>query len=616
MTAASEDGQFDALLDFLKRSRGFDFTGYKRPSLMRRITKRVQIVGVDNFGDYIDYLEVHPDEFGNLFNNILINVTSFFRDAEAWDVLAADVIPRIVGNKKPEDRIRVWCAGVSSGEEVYTVAMLLAEAIGVREFQGGVKIYATDLDEDALNQARQAAYTEKQMEPVPAELRKTYFDSSNGRYTFNKDLRRSIIFGRHDLIQDAPISRVDLLLCRNTLMYFNAEAQTKILLHFHFALRDDGILFLGKSEMLLTHTNIFTPLDLKRRIFTKVPTIGFRDHLTVFGHPNNDAPNQVANHVRLREAAFDNSAVPHIAVDHDGCLILANQKARALFGINVRDISRPLKDLEISYRPIELRSRIEQAFAEERVISLREVEWNITENETRYLDIEITPISSNTDILVGVTVTFLDITRYKTLQEELSASKMELASAYQEVQSTNEELETTNEELQSTNEELETLNEELQSTNEELETMNEELQSTNEELEATNEEMRERTEELHDSKDFLESILTCVPVGVMVVDSNLRVLSWNRRSEELWGLREHEIYGQNFLNLDIGLPVEQLRQSIRECLTGQRDFQEVKLKAINRRGKSIECSIECTPLVSQSGIRGAIMLVEDHDASN
>ena len=615
MTAQlSEDRQFDALLDFLKRNRGFDFAAYKRPSLMRRLKKRMQTVAIESFEDYKDYLEVHPEEFNHLFNSILINVTSFFRDAEAWKTLTDEIIPKMLRPKKPGDPIRIWCAGVASGEEVYSLAIVLAEALGSERFQRQVKIYATDADEDALNQARQAAYAEKQMEPVSEELRKRYFEANNGRFTFDKDLRRAIIFGRHDLIQDAPISRVDFLVCRNTLMYFNAEAQSRILLHFHFALNDDGILFLGKSEMLLTHADLFTPVDLKRRIFTKAPRIGLRDHLLVMGH-GNDAVNQVANHVRLREAAFDNSAVPQIVVDHDGCLVLANQQSRALFGINVRDISRPLKDLEVSYRPVELRSRIEQAFAEQRLISLREVAWNIAENETRYLDVEIMPISSATGSLVGVTITFLDVTRYRDLQEEVRFSKTELASAYEEVQSTNEELETTNEELQSTNEELETLNEELQSTNEELETMNEELQSTNEELETTNEEMRERTQALNNSNDFLESILTSVRFGVMVIDQNFRVQAWNNKSDDLWGLREAEVRGQNFLNLDIGLPVQQLRQPVRALLAGDTNFQELVLPAINRRGKQIDCRVTCTPLSSQTdGVRGVILLVEDKDS--
>jgi two-component system, chemotaxis family, CheB/CheR fusion protein len=285
-----------------------------------------------------------------------------------------------------------------------------------------------------------------------------------------------------------------------------------------------------------------------------------------------------------------------------------------LFGINIKDLSRPFKDLEISYRPVELRSRIEQAFAEHRLISLKEVEWNIAEGQKRFLDLQIMPLTSSTGRLVGVSVSFIDVTRDKELQEEVRSSKAELATAYEEVQSTNEELETTNEELQSTNEELETLNEELQSTNEELETMNEELQSTNEELETTNEEMRGRTEALNHTNDFLESILTSVRFGVMVVDRNFRVQSWNYKSEDLWGLRASEVNGQNFLNLDIGLSVDQLKQTVRECLAGEKEVQELTLSATNRRGKQIDCRITCTPLQSRAdGIRGAILLVEDRD---
>src|SRR5262249_45463002 len=201
--------------------------------------------------------------------------------------------------------------------------------------------------------------------------------------------------------------------------------------------------------------------------------------------------------------------------------------------IHARDITRPLKDLEVSYRPVELRSRIEQAFAEQRLITMKEVQWDIAENEKRFLDVQIMPLSSTNGNPVGASIVFNDITRYKELEEEVRVSKQELATAYEEVQSTNEELETTNEELQSTNEELETLNEELQ--------------STNEELEATNEEMRGRTEALNLSNDFLESVLTSVRVGVMVVDRNFRVQSWNHKSEDLWGLRTAEVQGQNFL---------------------------------------------------------------------
>ncbi len=164
----------------------------------------------------------------------------------------------------------MWSAGCASGEETYSLAILLAEALGAETFRQRVKIYATDVDEDALNQARQAAYTDKDLRTVAADLRERYFEANGDRYVFRPDLRRSIIFGRHDLFQDAPISRLDLLVCRNTLMYFNAEAQHRILARFHFALNEDAYLFLGKAEMLLTHANLFSPVDLRHRIFLKV----------------------------------------------------------------------------------------------------------------------------------------------------------------------------------------------------------------------------------------------------------------------------------------------------------------------------------------------------------
>src|SRR5262245_6661110 len=233
---------------------------------MRRVEKRMHAVQVADFEGYGDYLEVHPEEFALLFDTILINVTSFFRDWPSWDFLRAEILPRVLDNKSPDEPVRVWSAGCASGEEAYTLAMLFAEALGAEAFQRRVKIYASDVDEHALGQARAASYTAAQLEPVPAELRERYFTVNGDRFVFRADLRRTVIFGRHDLVQDAPISRLDLLVCRNTLMYLNAETQTKILARFHFALNDTGVLFLGKAEMLLTHGNLFVPLELRHRV--------------------------------------------------------------------------------------------------------------------------------------------------------------------------------------------------------------------------------------------------------------------------------------------------------------------------------------------------------------
>lgn len=612
MSTEEINHEFEALLEYLKQNRGFDFTGYKRASLMRRIQKRMQEIAIEDYSDYTDYLEVHPDEFVLLFNTILINVTTFFRDQAAWDYLATEVIPRMLDRKELNEPIRVWSAACASGEEAYTLAMIIAEAIGIEQFQARVKIYATDADEEALTHARHATYDARQVVNIPSNLLEKYFEPSNQHYIFHKDLRRSIIFGRHNLVQDAPISRIDLLVCRNTLMYFNAEAQATILARFHFALQNNGFLFLGKAEMLLTHSYTFTAVDLRQRVFIKVSR-AVRDRLVLLPQPSGEnSMNHLATHERLQEAAFDTSLVAQVVVNRSGFLISANERARALFNLVPADLGRPLQDLEVSYRPVELRSCIEQAYTECRPISLRDVEQLASSGDLYYLDLQVTPLVDVNGSLLGVSINFTEVTRYKRLQDELEHSNHELEMAYEELQSTNEELETTNEELQSTVEELETTNEELQSTNEELETMNEELQSTNEELQATNDELYQRGEQLNQTNAFLGSILASLRGGVAVVDQELCIQAWNSKAEDLWGLRPDEAKGQHLLNLDIGLPVEQLRQPIRSFLAGDIADYIATLGAINRRGKAIQCRVTCTPLLDpREEVQGVIFLMEE-----
>jgi len=601
--------EFEALLSYLKQSRGFDFTAYKRSSLMRRVLVRMQTMGVKSYGTYLDFLQVDPEEFTRLFNTILINVTSFFRDPPNWEVLRDSVIPRLVGSAGRAGAIRVWSAGCASGEEAYSIAMLLAEAIGPDAFRERVKIYATDVDEEALNQARHAVYGAHTAEAVPAPLLEKYFDRQDDRFVFNKELRRSVIFGRHDLIQDAPISRVDLLVCRNCLMYFNTEAQARILAQFHFALVPSGVLFLGKAETLLAQSATFEPVDIKRRLFIKADRQQENRHAT-FAPPNG------YDRVRhLREAAGDISPVAQLVVDGEGLVVQMNQALRNLFGLSTRDIGRPLQDLEISYRPFDLRSCIERAFADRRPVSGVDGRWSGPGSQVTHLELSVVPLLDTFGTPMGVSIHFLDVSRQRRLQEEVQRSGQELETALEELQSTNDELETTNEELQSTVEELETTNEELQSTNEELETMNEELQSTNEELQTINEEARERGDQLGELNVFLESILTSLRSAVAVVDRDLQVRKWSRRAEDLWGLRSDEVVQKNFLNLDIGLPVERLRAPILACLAGESEFLDLTLDATNRRGRAIQVRVTCTPLTSTppENARGVILVMEELD---
>ncbi|MEV4708026.1 CheR family methyltransferase [Actinoplanes sp. NPDC049316] len=608
------DPDFEALLLYLKEARGFDFTGYKRSSLMRRVNRRMTQVEATGYPDYLDYLQVHPDEFTALFNTILINVTGFFRDAEAWDFLSSDVIEPLVSTRAADSPIRVWSAGCASGEEAYTLAMALSEVMGVEAFRDRVKIYATDVDEEQLAEARQATYGEREMQAVPPQLVAKYFEAAGNRSTFRKDLRRSIIFGRNDLVQDAPISRIDLLACRNTLMYFNAETQAKILSRFHFALNDGGMLFLGKAEMLLSHGNLFTPIDLKRRVFRRVPRV-MPIAGAVFAEPVPPPSGTVLGLDALRNEAFAASPLAQLGLTSDGLVALTNRELEKLFGVSSRDIGRPFRDLELSYRPVELRRYIEQAQLERRTLRVPDVEYG-RNGDVTHLEVQVTPLTGGDGSLLGVNLIFHDVTAARRLRDDLEHANQQLEAAYEELQSTNEELETTNEELQSTVEELETTNEELQSTNEELETMNEELQSTNDELQSINDQLRVSTTQLDEANSFLETVLTSLRAGVAVVDPDLRIRMWNRRAEDLWGLRSEEVVGEHFLNLDMGLPFEQLRPLLRGALNEDGTAGEISVDAINRRGRSVVVRVACAPLRGQDASRGpegAIIVMEADD---
>jgi two-component system CheB/CheR fusion protein len=612
-TSADATGLED-LLGYLGRTRGFDFTAYKRPSLTRRIQKRMAAVAIASPGEYVDFLETHPDEFRHLFNTILINVTAFFRDDEPWDVLAT-LLPAIVANRAPDEPIRVWSAGCASGEEAYTVAMLLAEIVGTAGFSDRVKIYATDVDEDALGEARQGMYGPRQIEGVAPDLRAKYFRPQDGLFVFDKELRRAVIFGRNNLIQDAPISRLALLICRNTLMYFNSEAQARILSRFSFALADDGILVLGKAEMLLTRSELFAPVDLRSRLFRKIPRPGWPDRIRGMLTPRQpEARSPMPNLPDIYAIAFESAPIAHIVVDAAGTLAMYNDRARTLFGLKPLDVGRPFHELELSYRPVELRSLIHDAQEQRRPIVVKEVQSEAFGRQPRSLDVQVTPLLDPQGHRLGASVTFADSTRVLELQQQLSRSKQDLETTYEELQSTNEELETTNEELQSTVEELETTNEELQSTNEELETMNEELHSTNEELQSINVELRDRGEMLNHVNHFLESVMRGMRGAVIVVNRDLNVIAWNHRSEDMWGLRAEEVRNKNVFGLDIGLPVDQLRRAIRSCLNGDADVHDISLSATNRRGKPVECKVTCTPLKGQTQVDGAILMIDEFSA--
>jgi two-component system CheB/CheR fusion protein len=418
---------------------------------------------------------------------------------------------------------------------------------------------------------------------VPEKFRDTYFEPAGGKHVFRRDLRRQVIFGRNDLTRDAPISRVDLLVARNTLMYFNAEAQANVVRRFHFALSYPGYLFLGKAEMLLNHTDDFQPVDLRKRLFRKPSPAGLTDS----GHADGrgEAPVREPAWKQLDGAALSSGPVVQLAVDLADKLKVANAAAESLFNLRPRDLGRPFSELEVSYRPAELRSRIEQVKTELRPQELHDVEWlRSGSSEPSYYDVAIVPLFGAPADLIGVGVSFVDVTRYRRVRDELAYANTELERAYEELQSLNEELETTNEELQSTNEELQVINDEL----------------------------RGRTEELAHTNGFLGSVLRSLGSAVIVLTEELRVRVWSAGAEDLWGLRPDEAQSRDFLTLDIGLPAADIAPWLRQVL-GRTRTSTSDVTAVNRRGKTVELRVAASPLRTEEGAVSGLILVIDTD---
>ncbi len=601
-----EDAFFDSLLEYLGNTRGFDFTQFKRNTLKRRILKQMGDRGVKNFNDYRDYLEVHPDEFQSLFNTILINVTAFFRDSNAWNYLQEELLPAMLSAKGENEPIRCWSAGCASGEEAYTIAIILAEILGIEAFQKRVKIFATDIDEDALSEARQANYTAKQIEVIPPELRNKYFEKiGDNEFIFHPDLRRMLVFGRHNLFKDAPISHIDLLTCRNTLMYFNVEAQKFILNRFHFAMNVTGFLFLGKAEMLLTYGDLFAIINPQYRVFKCVPKKLELEQTIKLFQPYLTEDKVVNHHWQLQELAFESALNAQFIVDQHGDLIRTNHSIRDLFNLSVHDLGKRIYDLELSHRPVELKELIGQVYREKSSLTIKDIFYELADGSQKYLNININPLTQMDQNLIGVNITITDVTESWKLRQQVE-------EVHQRLEKTNEELKRTNQQLQTTNEELETTNEEIQSTNEELETINEELQSTNSELEFVNQEVRQKTEEYNQANNFLNAILLSLRGAIVVIDRESKVLAWSQKAEEMWGLRAEEVQNQSIFSLDFGLPLDQITEPIQNCLNNTKDQQNLILPAINRRGKNINCRLSIDALWNINKEKfGVIIIMEE-----
>jgi len=627
------DEELDQLLKKLFDERGFDFRDYKKVSLRRRIQKRLDDLKISTYPEYERYLDAHQDEYAKLFETLLINVTEFFRDPEAWKIVEEKVLPDILARKKKGDSIRIWSAGCASGEEPYSIGILLAQALGNAIHDYEVKIYATDIDENALTEARRGAYRLEKLKNASPEQLDKYFTKENSIYKIDRSIRQMVSFGRQDLTSDAPISHLDLLICRNVLIYFNVQLQNKLLFRFNFALNPSGYVFFGKSESTLMGSKLFSVVSQKWRIFKKTMSItelapAERRVALIEEAMVDKAVNMASKEMKTldfyHQAIINTMSPALIVLSKNNIVTTWNPAAQEMWMIKSDyALGRNFYEMGMGDRIPGISDALRDAIHDKKTAVLKEKEIINHKGDKRYIDITDVPLIDQNGELQGAIIMMDDVTDDKRLRDELKRSNEELQelnakleTTNEELESTNEELETTAEELQSTAEELETSNEELQSTNEELETSNEELRSLNEELETTNDELRERTFQFNVVNTYNEAIINNIVESLIVLDKTGLVTTWNIAAAQMWGLGWNDTMGKNFfaLHLTSGISAEDLKQMIKQVYdkTAPINDKEMKYKAPSGDVHTVIVSI--IPLMRGSEYLGTLVLCRDVSA--
>jgi two-component system, chemotaxis family, CheB/CheR fusion protein len=549
---------FAKIIDLLHKKTSHDFVLYKEAMIERRIERRMALAGIEDSERYLELLTKDPAELQDLANDLLINVTRFFRDSEAFDLLAKKIVPDLVRAHPPNQPIRIWVAGCSTGEEACSIAMLFLEEIAVAQRDIKLQIFATDIDEGAIAVAREGFYPASIEVDVPAPRLIRFFTKEDRGYRVSAELRRSIVFSVHDLLCDAPFSRLDLIGCRNLLIYLRSEVQNKVLSLFHFALREGGILFLGPSETVGDAGDQFDPISKTQRIYRRIG----RNRPGEVGLPlGRGSP---ARSLWLRPArpptalhtSVSDLTQRLVLESYAPASVLINRKHQGLYYLGATD--RYLKmptgegslDLLASAREglqPAIRAAIEQASQAQKKIS---VPGRVRRNgDSTTVTVIAQPINSDGEELV--LLSFLDsaaqeqkseaaiespaeASRTARLEEELDATRKDLESAVRDREIAEEEIRAINEEAMS-------VNEEFQTTNEELETSKEELQSLNEELTALNSQLQETLKQHQATADDLQNILRSADIATLFLDENLKIRFFTPATKSLFSVRPSDI---------------------------------------------------------------------------
>jgi two-component system, chemotaxis family, CheB/CheR fusion protein len=548
------------VLTLLRVRTGHDFSNYKAATLQRRVERRVSLRSLPSLDSYARLMRQQPDEAVALMKELLISVTNFFRDPQAWSALEERIIPRLFLNKGPRDQVRVWVPGCATGEEAYSVAMLLAEHAAGSIAQPAIQVFATDLDERAIATAREGFYTDAEIADVPEDRLKQFFSREASGYRVKRDLREVVLFAHHNVIKDPPFSHIDLISCRNLLIYLNRAIQERLIETFHFAIRPGGILFLGTSESPEGTGDLFIRVDSEAHIYESravtsrmmlplsqrsVATPRREAHALESRPPDRVQPD--ALHRRLLEEY----APPSLVITEDYNVVHMSERVGRYLQVAGGEPTRDLLTLARPELRPHLRTALHQAAKQRRVVDVRGVVVPTADGENR-VDISVKPLLRDGDPARGYfLVVFGDSKAAEPSAPTLTFTgpaeplaqqlEEELARVKGQLQVTVEQYETQAEEAKASNVELQAMNEELRSTAEELETSREELQSLNEELTTVNQELKIKIEELRLTNNDFQNFINATDIGSIFLDRALRVKFSTPRAQEVFNLRDKDI---------------------------------------------------------------------------
>lgn len=594
-TGKNGDSDVRAILDLLRKSSGVNFQNYKISTIKRRILRRMVLRQLDTLKDYATYLKDHPEEISLLYKDVLINVTSFFRDTETLEYLKKEIFPEILKNKLSKEPLRIWVPACSTGEEAYSYAIILTELLHDMALKIPVQVFATDISEQAIAKARIGVFSRGDVDNVSPKRLQRFFTKVDGSYRINKDIRELCIFAPHNVFSDPPFSRLDLVSCCNLMIYLDAVLQKRLIAVFHYALANDGYLVLGKSETIGASRDLFSQVEKTYKVYIRRHDGSNKARIDL-SHRLYESERQAASISGARQdkalayqSHFEKTVAEILLTKYVPASAVVNKDLDILqlhgqvgFFLEI-SAGKPTLNLLKMARPglaFELKNTVHKSVKSKAVEKTSGIEIN-DNGKTFSISIEVVPVNGQSaEMLFLIIFEKLQVMPAKQTQSGSSKDRMvqrlqqELTAVKEDMRSLLEEQDASSEELQSANEEIVSSNEELQSINEELETSKEEVESTNEELMTINSELQVRNAQLSDSYEYVEALFSTVRGPMLVLDKDLRVQSANKALYNTFKVNEEETEGILLFDLGDGQwNIPALRRLLEEILRDNTAFE-------------------------------------------